>query len=111
MSLNDRIQNMLNLWEYLIRVHDQLDEQLHAGFFFYVLTSPTRFFDNSQYCYPMAMIVLGFLIPEILNYLDFLKEHGNTENDFSLGYAILFICGAYISSFIMTFMPELYYFL
>ena len=37
---------MMKMLEMMIRGNDQLDEQLHAGFFFYILTTTSTFVAN-----------------------------------------------------------------
>ena len=34
------VKDFVWIIEKLLRIHDQLDEQLHAGFYFYILTGP-----------------------------------------------------------------------
>ena len=65
-----RVARMMGAIERLLRVHDQVDEQLHAGYFFFILMGKTRFVSNTYYCYPMAFILLSYFIPAILEYID-----------------------------------------
>jgi hypothetical protein len=54
------------LLENFVRYHDQLDEQLHAGFYFFVFTSINQFVSNSISLWPLAAMMWGFFVPELL---------------------------------------------
>jgi hypothetical protein len=56
--------------ERLLRVYDQVDEQLHAGWFFYILTGRNRFVSNSVFVYPVVVILIGYFLPAFLDYYD-----------------------------------------
>ena len=58
-----RVHALIFSMEKLIRMHDQLDEQLHAGFYSYIMTAPNRFVSNAVAIYPVFLVFLGFLIP------------------------------------------------
>lgn len=64
----DRAKELVWFLEKAVRMNDQLEESLHAGFYFYILTSPSKFISNSVFIWPLAFIILGFSAPEILNY-------------------------------------------
>jgi hypothetical protein len=57
---------MVMLLENFVRYHDQLDEQLHAGFYFYVFTDIHKFVSNSISLWPLSAMMWGFLVPEML---------------------------------------------
>ena len=40
------VNSIMRMLETMIRANDQLDEQLHAGFFFYILTTTSSFVAN-----------------------------------------------------------------
>ena len=64
--------------ERLLRTYDQVDEQLHAGWFFYILVGRARFISNSVFVYPVVLILLGYYLPGVLDYYDhydLLKEN------------------------------------
>lgn len=61
---------MMWLMEKLVRIHDQLDEQLHAGFYFYILTAPAKFISNNQFIWALAILLVGLGAPLILDYLN-----------------------------------------
>jgi len=63
MDAEHRVHSLIFSMEKLIRMHDQLDEQLHAGFYSYIMTAPNRFVSNAVSVYPVFLIFLGFLIP------------------------------------------------
>lgn len=65
----DRILDMMWIFEKLVRITDQLDEQLHAGYFFYILTSPSKFVSNTVFIWPFVCLGLGMYVPLFLRYL------------------------------------------
>ena len=65
-----RERAMMWLFEKLVRIHDQLDEQLHAGFYFYILTAPSKFISNNQFIWALAILLVGLGAPLILDYLN-----------------------------------------
>lgn len=64
----ERILKTMGLMEQLFRVDDQLDEQLHAGYYFYLLTSKSTFVSNSGFVYPIVLILVGFFITNFIFY-------------------------------------------
>jgi Gaa1-like, GPI transamidase component len=58
-----RIADFMNVMEKVVRISDQLDEQLHAGFYFYLLSSPGKFISNSVFVWPGVCLVLGLFVP------------------------------------------------
>jgi len=66
----ERVLKTMGLMEHLMRVNDQLDEQLHAGFYFYLLTAKGTFVSNSVFVYPVVIILLGYLIPNFIKYYE-----------------------------------------
>lgn len=72
----DRVMKTMGVMEHLFRITDQLDEQLHAGFYFYLLTSRTTFVSNSGFVYPIVLILVGFFVYNMLQYNDFKKIDG-----------------------------------
>lgn len=65
------------IFEKLVRITDQLDEQLHAGYFFYILTSPSKFVSNTVFIWPFVCLGLGLYVPLFLRYLT--HENGKEE--------------------------------
>ena len=62
----DRVSQVMNMLEIMVRANDQLDEQLHAGFFFYILTSPSQFIGNEVFVWAFALMIVGISIPVVL---------------------------------------------
>lgn len=58
-----------------MRIHDQLDEQLHAGYYFYILTGTKKFVSNTQFIWPMACLVFGVCLPYWLVYLTYTEQN------------------------------------
>jgi hypothetical protein len=58
-EFNGRVQDFMRFLEKIVRISDQLDEQLHAGYYFYVLTSPSRFISNSVFIWPVLFLFFG----------------------------------------------------
>ena len=70
---------MIWLLEKAVRMNDQLDESLHAGFYFYILTSSSKFISNSVFIYPLVMMIAGFAVPNFLAYS--MHEELHTDKD------------------------------
>lgn len=70
-----RIQDFMNVLERIVRISDQLDEQLHAGDYFYLITSPSKFVSNSVFVWPILFLALGVFVPQFLEYATFLSKH------------------------------------
>jgi hypothetical protein len=64
----DRVMKTVGAMEHLLRITDQLDEQLHAGFYFYLLTSRTTFVSNTGFVYPIVCILVGFFVYNMIRY-------------------------------------------
>ena len=96
----------MGLMEQLLRVTDQLDEQLHAGYYFYLLTSKTTLISNSGFVYPLVVIILGFLIPNFIKYYEFKRENGDADPNG--WWPQIFIVLAYVLGFIFMIIPNLY---
>lgn len=58
-----RERDFIWILEKLVRINDQLDEQLHAGYYFYILTSPSRFVSNSVFIWPFVCLYAGLILP------------------------------------------------
>ena len=111
---------MVWIMEKLVRINDQLDEQLHAGFYFYILTSLTRFTSNSQFIWAMALMLIGLFIPTILKFTSFeeraekrIKDLRGEEldkigRDLSKMLAICFLTVAYSVGYLLTNMTSFY---
>ncbi len=56
------MQNCVIL-ETTLRAESNLDEQLHAGSYFYFPTSSRTFQSSSVYMYPILFCLLGFTVP------------------------------------------------
>jgi len=92
---SQRIPRLMAALEKLVRVFDQLDEQLHAGFYFYLMIGVSRFISNNEFVYPAAMIFFGFFIPNLFDFYDSFestntkeKEENNDEDEAAGGGSI-----------------------
>jgi hypothetical protein len=65
---NTRIMDFMAILEKFVRITDQLDEQLHAGFYFYIIVSPSKFISNSGFIWPIVCLMFGIFVPHILEY-------------------------------------------
>lgn len=52
----------------IIRAESNLDEQLHAGSYFYFPTTKFTYQSSSIYMYPIILCLVGYFIPQIINY-------------------------------------------
>ena len=75
----------MGLMERLVRIYDQLDEQLHAGYYFYIVIGVTKFITNSIFVYPCAMIMFGLWIPQLINYYEESQEDNKKEKVYGEG--------------------------
>jgi Gaa1-like, GPI transamidase component len=84
-SINERerVMKTMGLMEHLFRINDQLDEQLHAGFYFYILTSKTTFVSNSTFVYPIVVILWAYFFYNTLQYFEF-KTNEMKDDDIYL---------------------------
>jgi hypothetical protein len=67
-SERERVLKTLGFMEHVLRINDQLDEQLHAGYYFYLLTSKSTFVSNSGFVYPIVIILAGYFINNFILY-------------------------------------------
>lgn len=100
----ERVSKFLGNMERLVRITDQLDEQLHAGFYFYLLTSQRTFVSNSGFVYPIVLILVGFFIFNLLGYY----EHYKIVKDPHLQGTFTFMGLAFGVGFITMITPRLY---
>ena len=68
----------MGLMERILRIFDQLDEQLHAGFYFYLVIGIKKFISCNEYMYPAALIFAGLLIP---NFFDYYEQTNKSQED------------------------------
>ena len=71
----------MGMIERLLRVYDQVDEQLHAGYYFYILMGKTRFVSNSVFVYPVLTTLLCYLFPAMLEHIDYVDELKEKEKE------------------------------
>ena len=62
----EMVNSVMRTLEVMIRGNDQLDEQLHAGFFFYILTTTSSFVSNDQFIWGFTLAIIGVAIPVVL---------------------------------------------
>ena len=77
----DHTRDMIWILEKLVRIHDQLDEQLHAGYYFYILTSPGKFISNAGYLWPIVLMAYGACLPIWFDYISLTERQNITEWD------------------------------
>jgi Gaa1-like, GPI transamidase component len=97
----------MGLMEHLFRINDQLDEQLHAGFYFYILTSKTTFVSNSTFVYPIVVILWAYFFYNTLQYFEF-KTNEMKDDDIYLNSAFVFLLGSSALGFVTMITPSLY---
>lgn len=76
----DRVMKTVGLMEHLFRVNDQVDEHLHAGYYFYLLTSKGTFVSNSQFVYPLVLILFGYFISNFIQYNEVIASEDGKED-------------------------------
>ena len=111
-----RVRAMIWVMEKLVRIHDQLDEQLHAGDYFYILTASGKFICNTQFIWPIVLAFFGLNLNPFLDYFthEAMKEKraeekgGVQEKDYSRALAMLFAAISYYLGYLMTLMPRIY---
>jgi hypothetical protein len=81
MNEREKVTNTLNLLEHLFRVTDTLDEQLHAGFYFYIFTSKTTFVSNSNFVYPLVILLHGYNYPQLFSRYGQLLDNKDYQTD------------------------------
>ena len=60
------LNSLMRALELLVRGNDQLDEQLHAGYFFYMLSTKDTFFAYDQFVWAFTLAIAGIAFPVIL---------------------------------------------
>jgi hypothetical protein len=68
-----KVAKVLQFMETIIRASDQVDEMLHAGYFFYILTGLNRFVSNSVFVYPVAILLFSYFLPAVIDYNDHME--------------------------------------
>lgn len=97
------VKDLIWLLEKLVRIHDQLDEQLHAGFYFYILTSTTKFVSNTIFIWPFTLLVFGVSLPAWLGYISY---NENNSNDWvNRKFALIFLLINYIFCGFIYLLP------
>ena len=74
-----RQRDFIWILEKLVRLNDQLDEQLHAGYYFFILTSPAKFVSNSVFIWPFVCLFVGLCLPV------WLEKYTNDEQQAKAG--------------------------
>lgn len=78
---SQKIPKLMAMMEKHVRIFDQLDEQLHAGFYFYLMIGVKKFISNNEYMYPAALLFAGFLIPNFFDYYEASEKLEKEEKD------------------------------
>lgn len=68
-SKQENIMRNCIIIDTIIRAESNIDEQLHAGSYFYYLTSNTLFQSSNIYMYPIALCMIGYAFPISFNLL------------------------------------------
>ncbi|CDW75530.1 glycosylphosphatidylinositol anchor attachment 1 [Stylonychia lemnae] len=105
----ERVPSTLGLFEHLFRVIDQLDEQLHAGFYFYIFTSKTTFISNNNFVYPIVLILVGYFVPILIDRLE-KQEHDEeyAKDAQSMRVALIFTLLTYAIGYFILLLPGFY---
>ncbi len=64
----DNIMRTCVIMETIMRAESNLDEQLHAGSYFYFPTNNRYFQSSNVYMYPIGLCLAGFFIPRVITY-------------------------------------------
>lgn len=89
----------------MIHISDQLDEQLHAGYYFYILTSSSKFVSNSVFVWPLWFLVCGLFVPVWLDF--YTHESNKTVEDSSRRLGITFMVSAYAMCAFFSQIPNI----
>jgi len=103
----ERIRDFIWIMEKLVRINDQLDEQLHAGFFFYFLTTPAKFISNTVFIWPLLLFVYGLCFPTWLDYITFTEK--NPIDPKNRAFACKFLMMNYGLGALIFVLPTLYF--
>lgn len=76
-----KVGRVLQVLERATRSLDQVDEMLHAGYFFYILTANHRFVSNSVFLYPIVLTMFAYFLPAVLEYNDLMDEDEQKKLD------------------------------
>lgn len=66
----EAMYKVLRTMERMLRLIDQLDETIHTNGHFYVPTATNKYASVTEIVKPMVMVLVGFVIPMFLDYLD-----------------------------------------
>ena len=102
-QLEQRARDMVWILEKLVRIHDQLDEQLHAGYYFYILTSPSKFVSNAVFIWPIVLLVFGVCLPVWLEHITHCEQ--NTVDSHSKVYAFFYVLWNYVFGALIFHLP------
>lgn len=112
-----KVRNVIGLMERMVRAFDQLDEQLHAGFYFFILTSSLNFVSNGVFIYPVALVLASFGIPACIDLYQYFEEAANDDSASEsearkaqanqVGPELKFIGGLYSLCFMFISAPSL----
>lgn len=75
----EKVNNMIQMMESLVRAFDHIDEQLHAGYFFYILIGPKHFVSNTEFVYPVVFLLAWYLAPALMDFFDNAKNAKGNE--------------------------------
>jgi hypothetical protein len=99
-----KVGRVLQLMERSIRTLDQVDEMLHAGYFFYILTGNGQFVSNSVFLYPIVVILFSYFLPAVLDYYDHMELEEKQENT-KMRPEIIFVGMVFITGMVFTSLP------
>lgn len=98
-----KVARVLSFMETIIRASDQVDEMLHAGYYFYILTGPNRFVSNSVFVYPVVILLFSYFLPAVLDYYDHLEVE--EKQDFKVRPEIVFVGMVYLAGLVFVNLP------
>lgn len=93
----EHVTALMNLLEVLTRIFDQLDEQLHAGSYFFITIGTNKFISNTLFVYPAACIFFGFTLPALIDYSSGDISSDETSSLHSLAQVFsVYVVGAFL---------------
>lgn len=105
---SNKIAKVVGMIDNLLRATDQVDEQLHAGYYFYILTGTGRFVSNSVFVYPVVLLLLAYFIPALIEYYELMESTQEIAIlNAQTGSEVKFVAFAYSIGFFFVNLPIL----
>lgn len=80
------------LIEKIVKAESDLDEQLHAGSFFYFPTTKYTYQSSNLYMYPICLCIIGYFLPQIVNYYR-KSRHSSTYYETTIYFILSHLIG------------------